>query len=69
MTQEEKTNNPNSITTWWYLKPISYKEAWKNAWNWAELSEKKKVLDLPNFDNDIFLDITGINVKKELNIK
>ena len=66
MSETEKTKHPSHTTTGGYLKSYAYKDAWRNAWNKASKSDRKKTLELPNFDADIFLEITGIDVRKEL---
>ena len=61
MTEEEKEQH-----TVGYLKKYTYKEAWKNMWN--ELTEEEKdiiMTELPNFDKDIFKEITGIDVDEK----
>ena len=68
MTDEEKENNPNYETLGGYLRKMTYKEAWKHSWNNANKENRKLVLKLPNFDNEIFKEITGIDVCKELEI-
>ena len=65
MTEEEKREHPSHTTTGGYLREYEYKEAWRKAWDNASESDRKKTLDLPNFDADIFLQITGIDVRKE----
>jgi hypothetical protein len=65
MTDAEKTEHPSHVTTGGFLRTYKYKDAWRKAWDGAEESDRKKVLDLPKFDADIFLDITGIDVRKE----
>jgi hypothetical protein len=42
----------------------TYKEAWAKAWSKATEKTKQRFLDLPNFDAEIFKEITGINVEK-----
>ena len=68
MTDEEKENNPDYETTGGYLRKMTYKEAWKYSWNNANKENRKLILKLPNFDNEIFKEITGIDVYKELEI-
>ena len=68
MTDEEKENNPDYETTGGYLRKMTYKEAWKYSWNNANKENRKLILKLPNFDNEIFKEITGIDVCKELEI-
>ena len=68
MTDEEKENNPDYETLGGYLRKMTYKEAWKHSWDNANKENRKLVLKLPNFDNEIFKEITGIDVCKELEI-
>jgi len=69
MSDSEKTEHPSHTTTGGYLKSCEYKEAWRIAWDKADETERKKTLDLPNFDADMFLEITGIDVRKEFSDK
>ncbi|MDR2879168.1 MAG: pentapeptide repeat-containing protein [Fusobacteriales bacterium] len=66
MTDEEKENNPDYETLGGYLRKMTYKEAWKYSWNNANKENRKLLLNLPNFDNEIFKEITGIDVQKEI---
>ena len=68
MTDEEKENNPDYETLGGYLRKTTYKEAWKYSWDNANKENRKLLLKLPNFDNEIFKEITGIDVCKELEI-
>ena len=43
----------------------TYKEAWELAWKEMTEEIKDKFLNLPNFDADIFEEITGIEVGKK----
>lgn len=43
---------------------MTYKEAFLVAWNNASADDRMKVSKLPNFDNDVFLEISGIDFKK-----
>jgi len=67
MTEEEKVTNDQYKATGGFLRVLDYKEAWRNAWNSVGDTEHRRVLGLPNFDNAIFLEITGIDVEEELN--
>ena len=60
MTTEEKAQYPKWETTDGYLKTIPHKEAWSNFWN--NLSEEKRNVfkTIPNWNKDIFEEITGI---------
>ena len=66
MTDEEKENHSDYKTVGGYLKVLSYEEAWAVQWGKYSEEEKKKFLDLPNFDPEIFKEITGIDLKKEV---
>ena len=63
MTNEEKEQHPEYSVTGGFLKH-SEKETENQMW-WDGLSDRKKtiVMNLPNFDKDIFKEITGIDVK------
>ncbi len=62
MTDQEKIDNTHWFTTQGYLKTITDKEAWANFWGKTSEENKAKFLRLPNFDAEIFKDITGIDV-------
>ena len=63
MTDEEKQEHPEYSVTCGFLKTIE-KEAGKQMW-WDSLNDidKETVMNLPNFDKDIFKKITGINIE------
>ncbi len=64
MTEEEKENNPEYLINHGYLKVFStFKEMYKDMWDSLTEEEKKIIMDIPNFDADIFKEITGIEVK------
>jgi len=62
MTDKEKLDNPKYKTTEGYLKTITMKEAWINMWGNMTDENKKIFTTLPNFDSDIFFEITGIKL-------
>jgi hypothetical protein len=66
MTDEEKKQYPKAFVTDGYLKRHDYKTAC--ATMWAKLSdiEKQHVYDLPNFDAEVFFQITGIQTKQSV---
>ena len=65
MTEEEKQEFPSHETCEGYLKDIPFKEAFQNAWhNWSADS-RKAFTDLPNFNSDIFFEITGVKVSEK----
>ena len=65
MTDEEKIENPSYKTTGGYLKKLTFEEACKNMWDCLTEEEKNTVItELPNFDKDVFKEITGIDIDK-----
>ena len=62
MTEQEKKNNPDYETLGGYLKSVSHKEACKIMWDRLGADEKEEVKKIPNFDKDVFLEVTGIEV-------
>ena len=62
MTDDEKAAHPEAETTSGYLKERTTADN-ARKW-WAELSsdERNVILGLPNFDSEIFKEITGIDV-------
>jgi hypothetical protein len=63
MTDDEKRANENAFVTEGYLKNISYKEAWAEAYKEATEEDIKLLKALPNWDADVFEEITGIHVE------
>jgi hypothetical protein len=64
MTYAEKVENPEHKTTGGYLKVYEYKEAFKKSWNEADKEDRAKLFNLPNFDADVFFEISGIDVRE-----
>lgn len=64
MTDEEKKADPQFYVRGGYLKEYEYKEAWANFWKDTDEENRKKFLNLPNFDAEVFKEITGIDVKE-----
>jgi len=60
MTDEEKKEQPYFHVRQGYLKTFTWDEAWANYWRDSDEEERQKVLNLPNFDWEIFTEITGI---------
>jgi len=60
MTTKEKKENYWYKTMGGYLKRLSYKEAWIESFNKATNADVKKTLKLPNFDYNLFEEISGI---------
>ena len=68
-TEEEKTEHKDEIETCGgFLKTINYKDAWRIAWNKASIEERKELFDLPNWDNQVFKEITGIDAENEIRL-
>ena len=63
MTDEEKQAHPEHETCGGYLKALEYKDAWHEMWNKLNEDEKAAVKALPNFDSNVFYEITGIKVE------
>ena len=62
MTDQEKLDNPKFYVTQGYLKTYSYKEAWKNAFDNKNEGDIELLKNLPNFDAEVFEEITGIKI-------
>ena len=61
-TDEEKENSPIRQAIGGYLKKYTYEEACENWWKSLSDRDKKLIQRIPNFDKDIFKEITGIEV-------
>jgi hypothetical protein len=62
MSDTEKEDYPEHTTTGGYLKRLTLHEAWREWWGKAPVTNKEKIMALPNFNADIFREITGIDV-------
>ena len=67
MTDQEKADHPEHQTTGGCLKTLDESDAAQNWWDGLDQRRRDIILDLPNFDADIFFKCTGINVKGEDN--
>ena len=66
-TDKEKKEHKTEIeTSGGFLKTLKYKEAFRLAWDKANKEEHKKLFDLPNWDNEIFKEISGIDAEAEI---
>ena len=66
-TDREKEIHKTDIKTFGgFVKAVSYKEAFRLAWDKADKEEHKKLLRLPNWDNKIFKEISGIDAEYEI---
>jgi len=45
---------------------LDYKEAFQKSYNEASEEDRKKVFNLPNFDADVFFEISGIDVRVDV---
>ena len=69
MTKEEKDSKSGWSEMGGYLKTFSYEEAWKNFWDNASQKERNQILDIPQFDTEIFKKITGLDISKATSLK
>lgn len=67
MTDQEKADHPEHQATGGYLKTLDEADAAQTWWDGLDQRKRDIILDLPNFDADIFFKCTGINVKGEDN--
>ena len=65
MTDQEKADHPEHKTTGGYLKTLDEADAAQIWWNGLNQTKRDIILALPNFDADIFLRCTGINVRRK----
>ena len=61
-TDDEKKNDKKKALVRGYLKEYSYKEACANWWEAMTEDNKETIKSMPNFDADVFEDITGIKI-------
>lgn len=59
---EDEKDTAAKKTTGFYLKTYSYKEACAIWWEKMHESDREIIKSIPNFDADIFEEITGIEV-------
>ena len=64
--QEKEAHKIDIETCGGFLKTLSYKEAFRIAWDKASKKEHKKLLKLPNWNNEIFKEISGIDAEAEI---
>ncbi len=63
MTEKEIAGDPVCVVRGGQLRRRDYKEAFKLSWDNADPEDRIKVKDLPNFDADVFFEISGIRVE------
>ena len=64
MSDEEKAEHSYYEFTGGYLLSTNYKEAFRRSWELADPDDRAKVKDLPNFDADVFYEISGIDLRE-----
>ena len=62
MSDEEKVDNPTYKCTGGYLKMLNESECCQRWWMTLSMNEKCVIQNMPNFDAEIFKEITGIQV-------
>ena len=60
MTDDEKASNPKAENTGGYLKKIDIDV--NDEWRRLTYAERETIMSMPNFDKEIFKEITGIDV-------
>ena len=63
MTDEEKTAHPEAEVIGGYLKQLDNSECGSIWWSGLNDYEKSIIKAIPNFDKEIFKEITGVNVE------
>ena len=59
---EEEKDTEEKRTLGGYLKDYTYKEACTHWWEQMREEDRQTVMSMPNFDKNIFFEITGIKV-------
>ena len=66
-TKEERAEHKKEFETCGgYVKTLEYKEAFRRSWDRASKEEHMKLLKLPNWNNEIFKEISGIDAEYEI---
>jgi len=69
MSDKEKEENPKYKTTAGYLKVYDYKEAFQASYAKASDEEIEQLKALPNFDAEVFKEISGIDIRDRDKVK
>lgn len=64
-TDDEKQNDPQKNAIGGYLKQYTFHDACKKWWKKLSPDARKTIMEIPNFDPDIFFEITGIKTGDE----
>ena len=62
-TEEEMKDSPIRQCIKGYLKEYTFEEACKNWWDGMSEGNREIIKSIPNFDKEIFKEITGIEVE------
>ena len=62
MSDEEKAEHPEHVNTGGFLKVRDNTDCFKKWWNGLDPEERQIIMDIPNFDANKFLEITGVEV-------
>jgi len=65
MSDADKIADPHFHIRGGQLRCRGYKEAWKHAWDNADPVDRLRIKELPNFDADVFFEISGIDLRGE----
>ena len=65
MTDQEKEDHPEYKTTGGYLKELDESECGQIWWNSLTDREKDIIKGLPNFDPEIFAQVTGVKIEED----
>ena len=68
-TEEEMEKDESKELIGGYLKTYTYQEACKNWWNGMDDENKAIICSMPNFDANVFKEITGIEVTHNVDKK
>lgn len=64
--QDCSGGHPEYEATGGYLKTVDFKTACKMMWDKLSDNEKSAVMQLPNFNADVFEEITGISMERNV---
>ena len=64
MSDEEKEKHPNHETTGGFLRVLDYKDAFTKSVMSSTKEGRDMIRALPNFDDDIFFEISGCDLRK-----
>ena len=44
------------------MRPLTYKQAWAHFWKYTSPENKQKFFELPNFEEKLFKEMTGLDI-------